>query len=113
MPTVTTSESDWTTTARDRTIAAIKAGRIDEALQGVEAMLEPKPADPRFLRRHVGDLLRLHQAEIGEAGVEKAWRYLGERLWKPLFTAVGRSRRRGAGRRLRDVPALASATTSG
>ena len=57
-------------------------------LQGVEAMLEEGQADPRFLRRHVGaSSATSSRTKLGEAGVEKAWRYLGERLWKPLFTS--------------------------
>lgn len=80
-----TQRAEWITTARDRTIAAIKAGRTDEALQGVEAMLE----EAKPIHDFYGDMSAVFcdfiNDELGEAGVEKAWRYLGERLWKPLY----------------------------
>ena len=35
---MTTSRSDWVTTARERTVAAIREGRIEDALAGVDAI---------------------------------------------------------------------------
>lgn len=81
----TRNRGDWTTTARDRTVAAIEAGRKEDALAGVEAMLaEAKPIHDLY-----GDMsavfLDFIAEHMGEAGVEQAWRYLGEKLWRPIF----------------------------
>src|SRR5678815_1893351 len=84
MPAVN-QRAEWTTTARDRTIAAIKAGRTDEALEGVEAML--KEALP--IHDFYGDMCAVFcdfiAERLGEDAVADAWRFLGERLWRPVF----------------------------
>jgi hypothetical protein len=83
--TSSTTRTDWTTTARDRTVAAIREGRKEEALQGVEAIL----AEAKPIHDFYGDMCAVFcdfiKDEMGEEAVEKAWRYLGERLWKPVY----------------------------
>jgi hypothetical protein len=84
MPAVN-QRAEWTTTARDRTVAAIKAGRTEEALEGVEAML--KEALP--IHDFYGDMCAVFcdfvAERLGEDAVAEAWRFLGERLWRPVF----------------------------
>ncbi|HIJ63206.1 MAG TPA: hypothetical protein HPQ04_10990 [Rhodospirillaceae bacterium] len=79
---------DWITTARDNTIAAIREGRIDDAIRGVGEIW----AEGRPIHDFYGDMSAVFcdfiAQELGEEAVEKAWRYLGERLWKPVFEAA-------------------------
>jgi hypothetical protein len=83
--------NEWTNTARDKTIAAIKNGQTDEAIEGVEAIW----AEGRPIHDLYGDMtaafLDFIEAELGEQAVEKAWRYLGETLWKPIFTELAKA----------------------
>jgi hypothetical protein len=80
--------SAWTTTARDRTIAAIREGRSEDAIGGVEDIW----AEGRPIHDLYGDMsatfLDFIHDELGEEGVEKAWRYLGEKLWRPIFSEL-------------------------
>ncbi len=88
---MTTSRSDWVTTARERTVAAIREGRIEDALAGVDAIW----AEGRPIHDFYGDMCATFcdfiAAELGEAGVERAWRYLGDKLWKPVFTEAAKA----------------------
>ena len=49
---MTTSRSDWVTTARERTVAAIREGRIEDALAGVDAIW----AEGRPIHDFYGDM---------------------------------------------------------
>jgi len=77
---------DWVTTARQRTILAIQEGRIKDAIAGVDAIW----AEGRPIHDFYGDMCATFcdfiASELGEDGVERAWRYLGEKLWRPVFT---------------------------
>lgn len=87
----TNSRQDWVTTARDKTIAAIKEGRIQDALAGVDAIW----AEGRPIHDFYGDMCAVFcdfiASELGEDGVERAWRYLGEKLWKPVFVEAAKA----------------------
>ncbi|MEE8321633.1 MAG: hypothetical protein V3R68_07335, partial [Gammaproteobacteria bacterium] len=80
--------NEWTSTARDKTIAAIKNGQTEEAIKGVEEIW----AEGRPIHDLYGDMaaafLDFIEAELGEQAVEKAWRYLGETLWRPIFSEL-------------------------
>ena len=85
------NRSDWVTTARERTVAAIREGRIEDALAGVDAIW----AEGRPIHDFYGDMCATFcdfiAHELGEDGVERAWRYLGEKLWKPVFTEAAKA----------------------
>lgn len=79
------SRQDWVATARQKTIEAINDGRIKDALSGVDAIW----AEGRPIHDFYGDMCATFcdfiEQELGEDGVERAWRFLGEKLWKPVF----------------------------
>jgi hypothetical protein len=81
-----TNRQDWVTTARQKTVTAIKEGRMQDAIAGVDAIW----AEGRQIHDFYGDMCATFcdfiAEELGEAGVERAWRYLGEKLWRPVFT---------------------------
>ncbi len=83
-----TTRDDWTTTARDKTVAAIRDGRAEDAVKGVEEIW----AEGRPIHDLYGDMsaafLDFINQELGEDGVERAWRYIGEKLWRPIFTQL-------------------------
>jgi len=85
------SRQDWVTTARQKTVQAIKEGRIADALAGVDAIW----AEGRPIHDFYGDMCATFcdfiASELGEEGVERAWRYLGEKLWKPVFTEAAKA----------------------
>ena len=76
---------DFMQTARDRAKAAIQAGRTEEALQAVDAIWE----EGRPIHDLYGDMsavfLDYIKEKLGEDAVEEAWRYVGERLWRPVL----------------------------
>jgi hypothetical protein len=80
------NRQDWVTTARQKTIEAINEGRVKDALNGVNAIW----AEGRPIHDFYGDMCATFcdfiEQELGEDGVERAWRFLGEKLWKPVFT---------------------------
>jgi hypothetical protein len=86
-----TDRQDWVTTARQQTIAAIREGRMQDALAGVDAIW----AEGRPIHDFYGDMCATFcdfiAAELGEEAVERAWRFLGERLWRPVFTEAARA----------------------
>jgi hypothetical protein len=107
------NRQDWVTTARQKTILAIQEGRIKDAIAGVDAIW----AEGRPIHDFYGDMCATFcdfiASELGEDGVERAWRYLGvcgraprDVLGSPVSPPPPQGRRRGAGRALRDVPAL-------
>ena len=84
-------QQDWVTTARERTKAAIREGRVNDALEGVDAIW----AEGRPIHDFYGDMCATFcdfiAQELGEEGVERAWRYLGEKLWKPVFSEAAKA----------------------
>lgn len=86
-----TTRQDWMTTARETTLAAIRDGRIEDALKGVDAIW----AEGRPIHDFYGDMCATFcdfiAQEMGEEGVERAWRFLGERLWKPVFLEAAKA----------------------
>ena len=76
---------DFMQTARDRAKAAIQAGRTEEALQAVDAIWE----EGRPIHDLYGDMsavfLDYIKEKLGEDAVEEAWRYVGEKLWRPVL----------------------------
>ncbi len=88
---MTTTRLDWMTTARETTIAAIRDGRIEDALKGVDAIW----AEGRPIHDFYGDMCATFcdfiAQELGEEAVERAWRFLGERLWKPVFLEAAKA----------------------
>lgn len=85
------NRQDWVTTARETTVQAIKEGRIADAIAGVDAVW----AEGRPIHDVYGDMCALFcdfiAEELGEDGVERAWRYLGEKLWRPIFTEAAKA----------------------
>jgi hypothetical protein len=88
---MTKTRQDWITTARQKATEAIKEGRIKDALDGVDAIW----AEGRPIHDFYGDMCATFcdfiAQELGEVGVERAWRYLGEKLWKPVFSEAAKS----------------------
>lgn len=82
-----TVRDDFMTTARMRAKQAIEAGRTEEALQAVDEIWE----EGRPIHDLYGDmaavLLDFVQEKLGEEAVEEAWRYVGEKLWRPVLEA--------------------------
>ena len=82
---------DWVTTARQNTVLAIQEGRIKDAIAGVDAIW----AEGRPIHDFYGDMCATFcdfiASELGEDGVERAWRYLGEKLWRPVFTEAAKA----------------------
>jgi len=85
------NRQDWVTTARQTTIQAIQEGRIKDAIAGVDAIW----AEGRPIHDFYGDMCATFcdfiASELGEEGVERAWRYLGEKLWRPVFTEAAKA----------------------
>jgi hypothetical protein len=78
---------DWMTTARMRAKQAIEAGDKDAALTAVDEIWE----EGRPIHDLYGDMaavfLDFVKEKLGEASVEEAWRYVGEKLWRPVLEA--------------------------
>ncbi len=78
---------DWMETARDRAKTAIREGRTDDALEAVDAIWE----EGRPIHDLYGDMsavfLDYVREKLGEEAVEEAWRFVGERLWRPVLEA--------------------------
>lgn len=78
---------DFTTKARDRAKQAIEAGRKEEALKAIDEICE----EARPIHDLYGDMsavfLDFIKEKLGEEAIEEAWRYLGERLWRPVLEA--------------------------
>ena len=80
-----TIRRDWMETARDRAKAAIRAGRTQDALDAVDAVwAEAQPIHDLY-----GDMaatfLDFIAERLGEEAVAESWRYVGERLWRPVL----------------------------
>lgn len=82
-----TLRSDLVQTARDRAKAAIRAGRTDAALRDVDEIWD----EGRPIHDLYGDMaavfLDFVRERLGEDAVEEAWRYVGEKLWRPVLEA--------------------------
>ncbi|MEZ5501030.1 MAG: hypothetical protein R3E77_16560 [Steroidobacteraceae bacterium] len=76
---------EWTMTARERAVTAIREQGVNDAVAAVDGVL----AEALPIHDFYGDMCATFcdfiKEELGEAGVEKAWRYLGERLWRPVY----------------------------
>jgi hypothetical protein len=93
-----TSGSDWVTTARERTVAAIREGRIQDALAGVDAIW----AEGRPIHDFYGDMCatfcdfiaaafkRAHKADSkANEIVFRAWSSARDRRPSSLRTKAG------------------------
>jgi hypothetical protein len=82
-----TVRHDWMTTARIRAKRAIEAGEKEEALKAVDEVW----AEGRPIHDLYGDMaavfLDFITEKLGEEAVEEAWRYVGEKLWRPVLEA--------------------------
>lgn len=78
---------DWMETARDRAKSAIREGRTEDALAAVDEIWE----EGRPIHDLYGDMsavfLDFVEDRLGEDAVEEAWRFVGERLWRPVLEA--------------------------
>ncbi len=78
---------DFKKTARDRAKAAIEAGQAEQALKAVDEIWE----EGRPIHDLYGDMsavfLDYIKEKLGEEAVEEAWRYVGEKLWRPVLEA--------------------------
>ncbi len=76
---------DWMETARDRAKVAIKDGRTEEALRAVDEVWD----EGRPIHDLYGDMaaafLDFINERLGEEAVEASWRYVGEKLWRPVL----------------------------
>lgn len=76
--------ADMSAPLLDKCLAAIDAGD----LEGAKAQARAMEAEWRPLHDLYVDMTGLFatfiQEKMGDAGVEEAWRYIGERIWKPL-----------------------------
>ena len=67
---MTTNRQDWVTTARQKTVAAIREGRMQDAIAGVDAIW----AEGRPIHDFYGDMCATFcdfiATELGEDGVE-------------------------------------------
>ena len=85
-----TTRQDWITTARQKAIDAIREGRTADALKGVDEIW----AEGRPIHDFYGDMCATFcdfiAEELDEGAVERAWRFIGERLWKPVFMEVAK-----------------------
>lgn len=78
---------DWMTTARARAKQAIEAGDKSAALKAVDDIWE----EGRPIHDLYGDMaavfLDFIQEKLGEDAVNESWRYIGEKLWRPVLEA--------------------------
>lgn len=81
----TVSRSEWTKMARDRAVEAIESGDRTAAIQAIDGILQEALPIHDFYGDMSAVFCDFIKDEMGEPGVEKAWRYLGERLWRPVF----------------------------
>ncbi len=80
-----TSHPEWTTTASQQTLDAIREGRTQDALTGVENILREALPIHDFYGDMCATFCDFIKSELGEEGIERAWRVLGERLWRPVY----------------------------
>jgi hypothetical protein len=82
---------EWTTMARDLAVDAINSGDRGAALKAVDGLLQEALPIHDFYGDMSATFCDFIKEELGEAGVERAWRYLGEKLWRPVFEQVIKS----------------------
>jgi hypothetical protein len=75
----------WTQTAKEKTVAAIRAGRTEDAIKEVDGILQEALPIHDFYGDMCATFCDFIKEELGEEGVERAWRYLGEKLWRPVY----------------------------
>jgi len=80
-----TDKQDFTKTSRDRAKELIRAGKTEEAIKEVDRIWE----EERPIHDLYGDmtavLLDYVKDKLGEPAVEEAWRFVGERVWRPIL----------------------------
>jgi hypothetical protein len=76
---------DWMTTARVRAKAAVEAGNKEEALRAIDEIW----AEGRPIHDLYGDMAAVFldyiKDKLGEEAVNESWRYVGEKLWRPVL----------------------------
>lgn len=82
-----TIRHDWMTTARIRAKAAVEAGNKEEALKAIDEIW----AEGRPIHDLYGDMAAVFldyiKDKLGEDAVDESWRYVGEKIWRPVLEA--------------------------
>src|SRR3954468_18220417 len=81
----------------DRAIEALDRGDVDTARALCEAMKHEWRSLHDLMVEGIAGLISYVQAQEGDDGVERAWRYGSERGWKRDVAAIDRMERRGGG----------------
>lgn len=76
---------DLVQTALEKCQAAIRRGDEDEALRAAQAIWDEwRPLHDLYVDM-AGLLCTYVRDKLGEDSVEEAWRYVGEKIWKPVL----------------------------